>query len=190
MEFFNSYGFEIVGAIIGLLYLYLEYKASVWLWLIGILMPLLYIFIFFHSKFYADMGINVYYVFAGVYGWIKWLKDKKSTENIEIAYTPKHLFLPLTLVFSLCFIAISFVLVKFTDSPVPYADSLTTALSIIGMWLLAKKYIEHWIVWIFVDFLSAGLYSWKELYPTALLFFVYAIFSFFGYIKWKSWVKS
>src|SRR5690554_2849532 len=72
---------EIIGAVVGLLYLYLEYKANRWLWPVGVLMPIVYIWIFFQSKFYADMGVNVYYFFASIYGWIRWNRYSSREEQ-------------------------------------------------------------------------------------------------------------
>lgn len=177
---------EIIGAVIGLLYLYLEYKASIWLWPVGILMPIIYIYIFYHSKFYADMGINVYYFFASIYGWMQWKKNKSQhLPEANITYTPKYLYLRLFVIFLLLFSAISSVLIKFTDSPVPFGDGFTTALSIVAMWMLAKKYIEQWLLWIVVNIVSFILFFWKGLYPTGILFIVYSIIPIFGYLKWK-----
>lgn len=176
---------EIIGAVIGLLYLYLEYKASVYLWPVGIVMPLFYIYIFFVSKFYADMGINIYYLFASIYGWIRWNKASGQPKEIPISYTPLKYWLPLFLVFLILFAGIAWILIQFTDSPVPYGDSFTTALSIVAMWMLANKYIEQWGLWIGVNVVSCVLYTWKGLYPTALLYVVYSIVPVFGYIKWK-----
>lgn len=182
---------EIIGAIIGLIYLYLEFKASKWLWPIGVVMPVIYIWIFFQSKFYADMGVNVYYFFASIYGWIIWNRHKKSKqEDLPITHTPKKHILPLTIIGSLSFALISFILVRYTDSPVLYGDSFTTALSIVGMWLLAQKYVEQWWLWIIVNIVSSGLYLWKGLYPTAILFCIYSVISIFGYFKWKRMMLS
>ena len=80
---------------------------------------------------------------------------------------------------------IAFILVKYTDSPVPYGDSFTTALSILGMWLLAKKHVEQWWFWFVVNIISCALYAWKGLYTTSILFGIYSIISVFGYFKWK-----
>lgn len=177
---------EIVGVIVGLLYLYLEYKASRWLWPVGVLMPIVYVWIFFQSKFYADMGINIYYFFASIYGWWKWTKHSSNTDNtFVIRHTPSRQVLPMVGIGLLLFGFISFILVRYTDSPVPYGDSLTTALSIVGMWMLAQKYVEQWGVWFLVNIISSSLYVWKELYFTAGLFGVYAVISVFGYIKWR-----
>ena len=82
-------------------------------------------------------------------------------------------------------IFITWLLISYTDSTVPYADSFTTALSIVGMWMLARKYIEQWWVWCVVDVASSALYIYKGLYLTAILYAVYAIIAIFGYLKWK-----
>ena len=176
---------EIVGVAIGLLYLYLEYKANIWLWPVGVIMPIVYIYIFYQSKFYADMGIYIYYFFASIYGWYIWTRSIKKTDQVLISHTPIKYLGKMIGLFALVFIVIAFILVRFTDSPVPYGDSFTTALSIIAMWMLAHKYIEQWWLWIAVNIVSTGLYMWKGLYPTALLFVVYSIIPIFGYFKWR-----
>lgn len=177
---------EIIGAIIGLLYLYLEYKANKWLWPVGVVMPVVYIWIFFNSKFYADMGVNIYYFFASIYGWILWNRHRNNGQDeLPITHTPNKHILPITVTALLLFAIIAFILVRFTDSPVPFGDSFTTALSILGMWLLAKKYVEQWWFWFAVNIASCGLYIWKGLYPTSVLFGIYSVISVFGYFKWK-----
>ena len=176
---------EIAGAVIGLLYLYLEYRASVYLWPVGVVMPLFYIYIFFVSRFYADMGINIYYLFASIYGWIRWNKSASQEQGLAITHMPFRYWSIALLALSILFAVIAWILIRFTDSPVPFGDSFTTALSIVAMWMLANKYIEQWGLWIGVNVVSCALYAWKGLYPTALLFVVYSIVPIFGYIKWK-----
>lgn len=182
---------EIIGAVIGLVYLYLEFKANKWLWPVGVVMPIVYVWIFFQSKFYADMGVNIYYFFASIYGWILWSKYKKNNqEELLITHTPKKYFVPISIIGILLFAIIAFILVRFTDSPVPYGDSFTTALSILGMWLLARKHVEQWWFWFFVNIISCALYLWKGLYTTSILFAIYSIISVFGYYKWKKMMVS
>ncbi|SDZ85693.1 nicotinamide mononucleotide transporter [Porphyromonadaceae bacterium KH3R12] len=181
---------EIIGAVIGLLYLYLEYNANKWLWPVGVLMPIVYVWIFFQSKFYADMGINVYYFFASIYGWARWTKHKPEGSGLPIRHTPRRYIIPILTIGTALFAAIAFILIRFTDSPVPYGDSFTTALSILGMWLLAHKYVEQWWFWFFVNIISCGLYVWKGLYPTSILFAIYSVISVFGYLKWKRMMSS
>jgi len=181
---------EIIAAIIALVYIYLEYKASKWLWPVGVIMPILYIWIFFQSKIYAYMGINIYYFFASIYGWIRWTRPTPDKGELPITHTPKRLFLPLGVIGAAIYAAIAFVLIRFTDSPVPYVDSFTSALSIIAMWLLAHKHVEQWLLWIAVNAVSCGLYAWQGLYPTSILFAIYTVISILGYFKWLRMMSS
>lgn len=177
---------EIIGTALGLLYLYYEYKASIWLWVVGIAMPLVYIFVYYRSGFYADMGINIYYVGAGVYGWWAWLRTKKSGDGVElpISRTPKKYYLPLSAAFVVFFAILSAILINFTDSTVPYGDSFTTALSIVALWMLTRKYAEQWLMWVAVDAVCAWLYLSKGLYPTSALYALYTVIAVAGYFKW------
>ena len=181
---------EIAGAVIGLLYLYLEYRASVYLWPVGVIMPLFYIYIFFVSRFYADMGIYIYYLFASIYGWIRWNKSASQEQGLAITHMPFRYWSIALLALSILFAVIAWILIRFTDSPVPFGDSFTTALSIVAMWMLANKYIEQWGLWIVVNVVSCALYAWKGLYPTALLYVIYSIVPVFGYFKWKQLMLS
>lgn len=187
---------EILGTIVGLVYLYLEYKASIHLWIAGIIMPAIYIFIYWDAGLYADFGINVYYLLVALYGWFLWKYGNKSAsdnntkgEELPISMLPKIYIVPLILLFAATFALILYILISFTDSNVPYLDSFTTALSIVGMWMLARKFIEQWWVWIVVDLVSAGLYVYKELYLTSGLYALYAVIAFFGYLNWKKLMK-
>lgn len=176
---------ELIGTIVGIIYLWLEYKASIHLWIAGIIMPAIYIFVYYDAGLYADFGINIYYLLVAVYGWIMWKYGGRVGKELPITSMPKCNVLPLTITAIAVFLLIAFVLIYFTDSTVPWLDSFTTALSIIGMWMLARKYIEQWWVWIAVDLVSAGLYIYKDLNFTAALYFLYAIIAIFGYRKWK-----
>lgn len=180
---------ELLGAILGLAYILFSIKQHILTWPTGLLTSLLYIVVFFQSGFYADMGLQVYYVAISIYGWYFWLrgshKKAASGETVRPGKIPKKaltysIFATIAIYFGLLFI-----LLNFTDSTVPYMDSLTTALSITATWMLAKKYIEHWLIWIFVDLLSAGLYAYKELWPTVVLFVVYTLMAVLGYKEWK-----
>lgn len=176
---------EIAGTLAGLLYLWFEYKASIWLWPVSIIMPAIYIIVYYQAGLYADSGISIYYLLAGIYGWWAWAKHTVKGKEKSIAFTPKRLIVPLFFVASIVFMLIGSVLSAYTNSTVPWWDSFTTALSIIAMWMLARKYVEQWLVWLVVDVASCGLYIYKELYFTSFLYGLYAVIAFFGYLKWK-----
>lgn len=183
---------EIIGTIIGLAYLYFEYKSSIYLWITAIIMPAIYIVVYYKAGLYADFGINIYYLFAAVIGWVYWLykQDGAKNKKFPITRTPAKYHAIFSIVFIVSFIAIAWILIQFTDSDVPYLDSFTTALSIVGMWMLTKKYVEQWLVWIAVDIVSAGLYIYKGLYFTSALYILYTIIAIFGYLNWIKLMKN
>ncbi len=188
---------ELVGALIGLLYLFLEYKANVWLWPVGILMSLFYVIIYVTGKFYADAALQVYYIGANAYGLLKWtasrrrgLRSGEECEELQITTTPKRLLLPLSLVTFGLWMLIFLILRSFTDSPVPLGDAFTTSLSIVAMWMLSRKYIEQWLFWIVVNVVCVALYFWKGLYPTAVLYAVYVVVAIMGYFRWRKEMAS
>ena len=179
---------EIIAAALGLFGIGLQIKQSHWYWLTSILMVTLYIYVFYQSKFYADMSFQFYYLIVSIYGWYLWLTKSEKSDS-ETKYTvnrlnSKQLTISL-LISSVLFVAIYFILKRFTDSPIPVGDAFTTALSITATWLLAKKYLENWLFWIVVDAVSTALYIVKGLYPTAILFTVLTIMAVVGYFKWR-----
>ncbi|MBP3331047.1 MAG: nicotinamide mononucleotide transporter [Tidjanibacter sp.] len=183
---------ELIGVVVGLIYLYLEYHANIWLWAANIVMPAIYIFVYHDAGFYADMGINIYYLIISIYGWYKWrfVKTKRVEKEVPITHTPIKMILPLIVVTIAVFVAICYVLINFTDSTVPYGDSFTTAVSIVGMWMLARKFVEQWLVWLVVDVVCVALYVYKGLYPTAGLYALYSAIAVVGYVKWLKLMKQ
>lgn len=186
---------ELLGAILGLLYIFFSIRQHILTWPTGLLTSLLYTVVFFKSGFYADMGLQIYYVAISIYGWYYWLKGGKKDlagkpEQVPVKNTPRKILFYSLLATMAIYIGLLFILLNFTDSTVPYMDSLTTALSITATWMLAKKYIEHWLIWIFVDFFSVGLYLYKELWPTVILFLVYTVMAVLGYLEWKKDLKT
>lgn len=181
---------EILGVSVGLLYLWWEYKASIWLWLASIIMPAIYIFIYAESGFYADMGINIYYLIAGIYGWVVWFCKKGDKKCLLISHTPRKAILPMGGVFLALFFVIIYILHNFTDSTVVIGDSFTTALSVVALFMLSRKWVEQWLVWIVVDIVCVILYAHKGLYPTAILYALYSVIAVFGYLNWLKLMKN
>lgn len=190
--FVNNY-IEFLGTVFGLIYISFSIKQNILLWPVGIITSALYIYVFFYSKFYADMSLQVYYLVISFYGWYNWLHGKnKDTESnhIQIITVTKKLSAILIVITFVLFLFIAFILKNYTDSPLPYWDSFTTAASIVATWMLTKKYIEQWLIWVIVDSVSLGLYIYKGLYSTSFLFFVYTILAIFGYLEWKKEIKK
>lgn len=177
---------EIAGTTLSIIYLYLSIKQKISLWIFGFLCSALYVIVFWKSKFYADMSLQFYYLLVSIYGWINWKTSAQGDKNVmKIEKTKISNAIVLASVAVILYLIYNFILQNYTDSPLPRADSFTTALSIIATWMLARKLIENWLLWIVIDGLSAGLYFYKELYPTAILFFIYTVMALVGYLQWR-----
>ena len=178
---------QIIGVVLGLLYLWLEYKADIRLWIVGLIMPVVHGVLYFKSGLYADCSMQLYYVLAGLYGLAVWHRGSKSAKNekrIEIGHTPLKMVPLLAVAWLAVQAAIYYVLVTFTNSTVPFWDSLTTALCIVAYWMLSRKYIEQWLVWLAVDAVTVGLYVYKGIPLTAGLYLVYCVLAVVGYRRW------
>jgi nicotinamide mononucleotide transporter len=182
---------EILGVIFSILYLIFSIRQNILLWPLGIASALLYMVVFYQSKFYADMGLNGYYVVISIYGWLLWRKGSaEDGSKLAVSRLGKRHALILLGFTAAAFAGIGLVLDRYTDSPVPYWDAFTTAVSFTATWLLARKILENWILWIIVDAVSMGLYLYRGLYPTLFLFAIYTTMAVIGYLKWSRTYKS
>ncbi len=178
---------EIVGATLGLIYLYYEYRASSRMWPLGISMSLFYTYVYIDAKFYSFAIINIYFIVLGVYGWIKWLQNKNNKKgNILLRHCPIKLFVPILISIVLIFSLLVFILTYLTDSPVTYGDSFITTFSIVAMWMLTQRYVEQWILLTILNVVSVFIYMQQQLYATTILYTIYSIASYFGYLRWKN----
>jgi len=178
---------EIFGVVTGILYVILEVKQNRMLWPLGIITSTAYVYIFFTGKFYADMGLQIYYVLISIYGWYYWSRGglRADKGELPVVRINRQQLLLLFLTFALSWALIYFVLDRYTDSTVPLGDSFTTALAIVATWMLTRKIIEQWFLWIIANVVSIGLYIYKGLYPTVFLYAVYAGMAVYGYMEWK-----
>lgn len=181
---------EIIGTLVGFVYLWLEYRASIYLWVVNIIMPAIYLVLFYDAGLYADTAINIYYLVVTLYGIIAWRKGKGGSSELTISHITARSAAAMVALFAVTQLLFWYLLSHYTDSTVPLFNALTSALSVVGMWMLARKYIEQWMVWIVVDILSAALYAHKGLYLTAMLYTAYAVVAVFGYRKWKKLMKD
>jgi len=193
---------DILGFVVGLVYLWLEYKASIWLWLASIVMPLIDLFLYYKAGLYADFGMAIYYVLAGIYGFVawKWFKQAGSgaghgseqapaqasgqAPERPITHFKRSQILPALAVTLLLWAGIWWILVTFTNSTVPVADAFTTALSIVALWALSQKYAEQWLLWLAVDLVCTILYVRKGIPFKAAIYGLYTVIAVFGYRKW------
>ncbi len=188
---------DMAGLVLGLIYLWLEFKASIWLWLVSVIMPIVHGYLYWERGLYADFGMEVYYVLAAIYGYAMWRWSRArtvETQNLAspeaerpITRFPLCRVLPVAIIGLALWAVIYWVLITWTDSSVPLCDSFTTALSMVALWALAQKYAEQWLLWLVVDAVCTVLYIYKQIPFTACLYAFYTVMAVLGY---RSWLKK
>ena len=191
MDFLSEYWLDILTTVLGLIYIWLEYRASIALWFVGVIMPALDVWLYWSHGLYGDAGMAVYYTLAALYGFYVWKfkKTRKLKQSLPIIHLPRRQYLPATLFSFFAWGATYYILVTWTNSTVPLLDSFTNALSFVGMWALARKYLEQWFFWIVVDAVCCFLYIQKGIPFKAGLYGLYVVIAIAGYYKWKQMLK-
>ena len=176
---------EIIAVLTAILYLVLAVRQNILCWSAWIISSCLYFFIMFQANLYMESLLQIFYIIMGVYGWMQWARvDREKAFEVNIMTLNDHI----KIISSILFLSIifGFILGQFTDAASPFWDSLTTCGAVLTTYLVAKKFIENWIYWFVIDFISVFLFISRDLYLTAGLFFVYLIIILFGYRSWKS----
>jgi nicotinamide mononucleotide transporter len=180
---------EAVAVITGLLSVWFAKKENILVYPTGIVSVLIYVYLCLSVKLYADMGINAFYFVMSIYGWVKWSRKTGNKPSRPITWATRDEWIYSAVGLIVFFIILAFILKNYTDSNVPIWDALTTAIFIIGMWLMALKKIENWLFWIAGDLISVPLYVSKGLILTSFQFMVFLILAILGYLEWSSKFK-
>lgn len=193
INFIENNWISIAGAVIGLVFLFLEYKANVWMWAASIVMAAFYIYIFYTTKLYASMAIYIYFFLASVYGWVVWVfrnRDKETGREI-ITHVKKRYILPIILGVFFISILIYLVLVQFSNNLalITIGDSLTTSLNIVALWMISRKWAEQWLLVIPANLISAILLFAQHDVMSGCLFIIFFLVSIMGYFKWKGLIN-
>ena len=185
-NFLNSVWFEILAAILAIIYLLLALKQDIRCWIAWIISSLMYLFVMLYAGLLMESALQIFYVGMGIYGWMQW--DKRSAQDklsIRRWNKKQHFYAIGSL---LCIVVISGYLLSLNSNAVaPYIDSFTTWGAILATFMVAKKVLENWIYWFVIDFVSVFLFLSRELYPTAVLFVIYLVIIVFGY---RAWIKA
>lgn len=187
--------FEICGVLTGLIYLYYSVNEKIELWMWGILSSLFAFLSFLFASLYSEAFLQIYYVAISVYGWYIWKFGLTQDHHKEVLHINrvswrewKYLIVWFLVLYGIIVLLLKYApaYLGFSTSQLPYLDGFCTSASILGTWMLSRKHLENWIVWIVVDALSIGVTFYKELYFYSFLFVVYTIVAFIGYKKWKA----
>ena len=175
---------EITAVLTALIYVFLASKGNKWCFVFGLISSAIYVYITLKFNLYFDVIINIYYVAMSYFGWISW-SNEKDNEPIQISHVPKKQLQSFILIGFLVTLILAFLAEYLTDAELACFDAFTTTFAIIATYMVVKKQLENWLIWIIVDLVASGMYFYKELYFTSLLFLIYTIIAVFGYVKWK-----
>ena len=178
---------EIFGALSGFLYVFLEIKQNKYMWFVGGISALVYIAIFFNSALFASMGLQMWYVGASVYGWIKWRKQTQETgvEDPLVMKLNSKKAIWSSVMALLGFFILCYILSKYSIHPMAGVDAFIASLSMLATYWVANKFIEHWLLWIVADLFAIYMYLSQGLYATALLYVVFTLAAVVGLYHWR-----
>ena len=176
---------EGVAAALGLISVWLNVREDWRGWPVGAVMVALYFAVFARVKLYADAGLQVIYFVLQFYGWYEWVRGGEDKSGLAVSRTPRHVLVGCILSGTVGTVALGTALGRYTDQALPYWDSGITAFSLVAQWMLAKKYLENWLLWAAIDVIAVGVYWTKDLLPTTVLYGIFLLLCLQGYQRWK-----
>lgn len=183
---------EITAVIFGIISVLLAKKNNIWVYPTGLVSTIIYTYLLLKYTLLGDMLINVYYTIMSIYGWYLWTRKKESSDEYPISETTsKERKKAFTIfLFTMLFVVLVYVFFNKFDSWTSYVDTFTTGIFFVGMWLMAKRKIENWIMWIIGDFISIPLYFHKGLWFTTFQFIIFTFIAYLGYKEWKIYLQQ
>jgi nicotinamide mononucleotide transporter len=177
--------FEITATLIGLTSIYFMIKEIALFWILGVINSAIFIFIYYNSGIFAYMILQIYYVIFNLYSFWYWTRKKQSKEPLVINNITKKAAFYIFISFIGIYSVVVLVLLKFTESDIPYIDAFISTTSIIAVYMLMKKYIESWYVWFITDLVTVFTLIEKKLFITITLYAFYMFFTLIGYLEWR-----
>ena len=181
---------EIIGFICGIAGIVLTLKENFWCFPVGLVNVILSMFLFYTQQLYADTLQQLVYIILLFYGWYRWVNGDSNSKRIPITLSSIKLLICCFLVWLGATALLAILLTQYTNASAPWPDSAATSLSFIAQWMVAKKKLENWLLWIAVNILYIAIYLYKDLNLYALLFAIYLGLAIWGYIQWKKEMKA
>jgi len=181
---------ETIAALFGIVSVYLSVRQNIWSWPTAIVNVGLYTVVFYQSRLYADMGLQVVYIVISFYGWYQWLYGGMGHTELQVSRTSRGLGILLAAIGVVSTVLLGTLLHRTTNAAIPYLDSTTTSTSLVAQWMMTRKLLENWLVWVAVDVVYIGMFIYKSLYVTAMLYFVFLVLSIMGYRQWKATLRE
>jgi nicotinamide mononucleotide transporter len=188
MGWFTAHWFEIVAAITGAASVYLSVRQNIWSWPTAIVNVSLYTVVFHREGLYSDTGLQVVYLVLSCYGWYQWLYGGAQHTRLRVSRASRRLWISAALAGIVFWAALGTLTSRLPGSSLSYLDAGLTTMSLVAQWMMTRKILENWILWIIADIVYVPMFIYKELYPTAALYSVFLVLAILGFVSWRrSW---
>jgi nicotinamide mononucleotide transporter len=186
---------EYIAVVAGIVSVWFSRIENIWVYPIGLISTIIYIFLSINGHLYGEASVNLYYTIMSIYGWIIWLKkDQQQHYVISIQYSTRREWMQHLLFFALfyvvIFIALAWMKEVFAPEAIPWADAFASATAYTGMWLMARKKVESWYWWIATNIASIPLYFVKNYVFSSVFYLILFVMAIFGLIEWKKRAKQ
>jgi nicotinamide mononucleotide transporter len=176
---------ELFGVILGIVTVYLSTIENIWSWPTALLNAGAFAVVFLRSGLYSDAGLQVIYFVLSLYGWYEWLYGGKGHTELQVSRTPARQWPILIAIGVAGWLVLATVTSRLPGAALPYADAALVSSSLIAQYLMTKKYIENWLLWIVIDVFYVGMFIFKGLRLTAFNYAIYLGLAVMGYVSWR-----
>ncbi|HYM62012.1 MAG TPA: nicotinamide riboside transporter PnuC [Thermoanaerobaculia bacterium] len=180
---------EIFAAVITAYSVWLTARENIWCWPTGIVSVILYAWIFWQARLYANAGLQVLYLVLCFYGWYEWLHGGKNRGELDVSRMPLRGWIATIGAGAVAALLTGWAMKRWTDASMPYSDAATTAFSVAAEAMTTRKWIENWLFWIVIDGVTTWMLTVQKLYPSAVLYASFLVLAVIGWIEWKKSLK-
>lgn len=175
---------EGIAAAFGVVSVFLSTRQNIWSWPTAIVNVALYTVVFYNGRLYGQMGLQTVYLVLSIYGWYQWLHGGEQKTELRVSRASPRLLGILAGLNVVAWIALA-ALLRRTDAALPWLDALLTTTSLIAQWMMTRKILENWILWIAVDIVYVPMFLSQRLYATSLLYAAFLVLAVMGFVEWR-----
>jgi nicotinamide mononucleotide transporter len=176
---------EVVAVAFGIVSVFLSVRENIWSWPTALVNVALYTVLFYATGLYSDMGLQVVYFVLSIYGWYEWLYGGKNRTELQVSRTPRSMWVALGVIGVVFWAVDGYATSHLPNVSLPYVDAGTTTVSLIAQYMMTRKYLENWTLWIAVDVVYVGMLIYKGLNLTAFNYAIYLVLAVMGHVAWR-----
>ena len=176
---------EFTAVLFGIVSVVFSVRERIWAWPTGLVNVSLYFVLFYRNGLYSDQGLQLVYFLLSIYGWYEWLYGGKNRTPLRVSTVPRHIWPPVIVAGVVLWLAMGTITARLPGAAVPYIDAAMVSISLIAQWMLTRKLLENWVLWIVADIGYVALFIWRGLYLTAINYAIYLVLAVLGFIAWN-----